>query len=58
MDMMSISSSDFSSQAILSMIMMDKSMQVQEASASQLLAGLDVGYVASGDVGSNIDVYA
>lgn len=59
MDMMSVAaSSGYSSEALLSVIMLDKSMEVQKTTSAQLLEGLDVGTVAPGAVGSNIDVYA
>lgn len=58
MDISSLSDYGMSLQSVVSMAMLDKSMEFEKTASAQLLEGLDVGTPAAGEVGSILDVYA
>lgn len=58
MEVGSVTAQGISLQSVVSMAMLDKSMDLEKQVASQMLEGLNVGGPAAGEVGSRLDVYA
>ncbi len=58
MEVGSVTAQGISLQSVVSMAMLDKSMDLEKQVASQMLEGLNVGSPAAGEVGSRLDVYA